>query len=228
MTCCGQFITRIAKKMSLLTDEVLDGQSAPIYCRLLDATTLRELIGSNRRLIIKDPTPGVPKVTMPRPPRPTMQDLYDRMGRIEIRQGTLKGRSHRQSYHSDSKPVEKTTHVSLASGFIPGSSSDVKELLQTVRAFHACKQEEGQSVSSYILKMERYIDNLERLDHPVSLNLAVSLILISMSKEYDGFVQNYNMHGMEKIVNELHAMLKLHEQMLLKKDATPVVMAIKA
>ncbi|GJR73914.1 hypothetical protein Tco_0086279 [Tanacetum coccineum] len=34
------------------------------------------------------------------------------------------------------------------------------ELLQTVREFHACKQEEGQSVSSYVLKMKSYIDNL--------------------------------------------------------------------
>ncbi|GKA96152.1 hypothetical protein Tco_0818247, partial [Tanacetum coccineum] len=102
------------------------------------------------------------------------------------------------------------------------------ELLQTVRAFHACKQEEGQSVSSYILKMKRYIDNLERLDHPVSLNLAVSLILISLSKEYDGFVQNYNMNGIGKTVNELHAMLQLHKQTLPKKDATLTMMAIKA
>ncbi|GJZ75634.1 hypothetical protein Tco_0640099 [Tanacetum coccineum] len=70
----------IAKKMSLLTDEVLDGLSAPIYCRSLDATTLRELIGSNRRLITEDPSPGVLRVAMPRPPRPTMQDLYYRIG----------------------------------------------------------------------------------------------------------------------------------------------------
>ncbi|GJR98500.1 zinc finger, CCHC-type containing protein [Tanacetum coccineum] len=93
-----------------------------------------------------------------------------------------------------------------------------QELLQTVRDFHSCKQEEGQSVSSYVLKMKSYIDNLERLGHPVSLNLGVSLILISLRKEFDSFVQNYNMHGMGKTVNELHAMLKLHEQTLTKKD----------
>ncbi|GKA08582.1 hypothetical protein Tco_0687913 [Tanacetum coccineum] len=67
--------------------------------------------------------------------------------------------------------------------------------------------EEGQSVSLYVLNMKSYIDNLERLGQPVSLRLAVSLILISLSKEYDGFVQNYNMHSMGKTVNELHAML---------------------
>nr|GFD52140.1 zinc finger, CCHC-type [Tanacetum cinerariifolium] len=36
-----------------------------------------------------------------------------------------------------------------------------QELLQTTREFHSCRQEEGQSVSSYVLKMKGYIDNLE-------------------------------------------------------------------
>ncbi|GKB78339.1 retrotransposon protein, putative, ty1-copia subclass, partial [Tanacetum coccineum] len=47
-----------------------------------------------------------------------------------------------------------------------------QELLQTVREFHTCKQEEGQSVSSHVLKMKGYIDNLERLGQPVGQNLA--------------------------------------------------------
>ncbi|GJT88329.1 zinc finger, CCHC-type containing protein [Tanacetum coccineum] len=102
-----------------------------------------------------------------------------------------------------------------------------QELLQTVREFHSCKQEEGQSVSSYVLKMKGYIDNLERLGHPVSLNLGVSLILISLRKEFDSFVQNYNMHSMGKTINELHAMLKLHEQTLPKNNA-PALHAIRA
>nr|GEV85253.1 retrotransposon protein, putative, Ty1-copia subclass [Tanacetum cinerariifolium] len=47
-----------------------------------------------------------------------------------------------------------------------------QELLQTVREFHTSKQEEGQSVSSHVLKMKGYIDNLERLGQPVGQNLA--------------------------------------------------------
>ncbi|GJX43980.1 zinc finger, CCHC-type containing protein [Tanacetum coccineum] len=62
-----------------------------------------------------------------------------------------------------------------------------QELLQTVREFHSCKQEEGQSVSSY----------------------------------------NYNMHGMGKTINELHAMLKLYEQTLPQNNA-PSLHAIRA
>ncbi|GKA03831.1 zinc finger, CCHC-type containing protein [Tanacetum coccineum] len=73
-----------------------------------------------------------------------------------------------------------------------------------------------------------YIDNLERLGHAVSQNLAVSLILVSMSKVYDSFVQNYNMHDMGKTVTELHAMLKLHEQTLPKKDVAPALHNIRA
>nr|GEY73247.1 hypothetical protein [Tanacetum cinerariifolium] len=79
-----------------------------------------------------------------------------------------------------------------------------------------------QSVSSYVLKMKSNIDNLERLWHPVTLGLGVSLILISLCKEFDGFVQNYNMHSMGKTINELHAMLKFHEQTLPKNNAHPL------
>ncbi|GJZ43556.1 hypothetical protein Tco_0590811 [Tanacetum coccineum] len=103
-----------------------------------------------------------------------------------------------------------------------------QELLQTVREFHACKQEEGQSVSSYVIKMKSYIDNLKRLGHAMTQNLSVSLILVSLRKEYDIFVQNYNMHSMGKTVTELHAMLKLHKQTLPPKEVAPALHVIRA
>ncbi|GJV20377.1 hypothetical protein Tco_1369397 [Tanacetum coccineum] len=77
MIYCEQFITRIAKRMGLLTDEVLNSLNAPTYCRALDATTLKKVIDSNGRLIDEDPTPEVPRVAMPRGSRPSMQDFYD-------------------------------------------------------------------------------------------------------------------------------------------------------
>nr|GEZ20452.1 hypothetical protein [Tanacetum cinerariifolium] len=46
-------------------------------------------------------TIGVPRVGIPRPPRASMQDLYDRMGRMEIRQEAIKHIEYRQSYHWD-------------------------------------------------------------------------------------------------------------------------------
>nr|GEY02787.1 hypothetical protein [Tanacetum cinerariifolium] len=103
-----------------------------------------------------------------------------------------------------------------------------QELLQTVREFHTCKQEEGQSVSSYVLKMKSYIDNLECLSHAMTQNLSVSLTLVSLRKEYHGFVKNYNMHSIGKTVTELHAMLKLHEQTMPPKEVAPALYAIRA
>ncbi|GKA76071.1 retrotransposon protein, putative, ty1-copia subclass, partial [Tanacetum coccineum] len=57
-----------------------------------------------------------------------------------------------------------------------------QELLQTTRDFHSCKQEEGQSVSSYVLKMKGYIGNLQCLGHPVTLGLAYLAELLKKKK----------------------------------------------
>ncbi|GKE08416.1 retrotransposon protein, putative, ty1-copia subclass [Tanacetum coccineum] len=57
------------------------------------------------------------------------------------------------------------------------------------------------------------------------LVLVVNLILTSLSKDYDQFMQNYNMHSMGKIIPELHAMLKLSEKSIPKKS--PIVLAIR-
>ncbi|GJZ83685.1 hypothetical protein Tco_0648858 [Tanacetum coccineum] len=85
----------------VLTEDVVRSLSAPIYCRDLDTTTLRDLIDSDGKLIPKDPQPGVPRVGIPRPPRASMQDLYDRMGRMEICQEAIERMKYRQSYHWD-------------------------------------------------------------------------------------------------------------------------------
>nr|GEZ45011.1 hypothetical protein [Tanacetum cinerariifolium] len=74
----------------------------------------------------------------------------------------------------------------------------VKGQKETVREFHTSKQEEGQPVSSHVLKIKGYINNLERLDQPVGQNLAASLILVSLNKDFDSFMHNYNMHVMGK------------------------------
>ncbi|GKA27307.1 Toll/interleukin-1 receptor domain-containing protein, partial [Tanacetum coccineum] len=77
-----------------------------------------------------------------------------------------------------------------------------------------------------VLKNGRgYIENLERWA-TVTHFLAVSLIPFG-SQGFDGFVQNYNMHSLGKTVNELHAMLKLHEQTLPKNNA-PALHAIQS
>ncbi|GJR42337.1 retrotransposon protein, putative, ty1-copia subclass [Tanacetum coccineum] len=51
---------------------------------------------------------------------------------------------------------------------------------------------------------------------------------LNANRNLDGFVQNYNMHSLGKTVNDLHAMLKLHEQTLtLPKKNVPALHAIR-
>ncbi|GJW87967.1 putative reverse transcriptase, RNA-dependent DNA polymerase [Tanacetum coccineum] len=80
--CCGQFISKIARKSRVLTDDVVRSLSAPIYCRDLDTTPLRDLIDSEGRLIPEDPQPGVPRVGIPRPPRASMQGVFEHMAGV--------------------------------------------------------------------------------------------------------------------------------------------------
>ncbi|GKC18727.1 hypothetical protein Tco_1020877 [Tanacetum coccineum] len=68
--CCGQFISKLAKKTRVLTDEVIHSLSTPVYCRDLDRTTLRELIDYEDRLIPDIPVDDdVQRVAAQRAPR---------------------------------------------------------------------------------------------------------------------------------------------------------------
>nr|GEZ63469.1 hypothetical protein [Tanacetum cinerariifolium] len=58
-----------------------------------------------------------------------------------------------------------------------------QELFETVKEFHACKQEEGHSLSTYVLKMKAYLKQMERLGYPMALVLGVNLILTSLSMD---------------------------------------------
>nr|GEU47773.1 hypothetical protein [Tanacetum cinerariifolium] len=72
LICCGWFITKLARKGWVLSDEVLRSLSSMIYYRDLDTTTLRELIDSKGRLILEDPQIDVHRVAIPRAQRASM------------------------------------------------------------------------------------------------------------------------------------------------------------
>ncbi|GJS66117.1 hypothetical protein Tco_0680681 [Tanacetum coccineum] len=51
-----------------------------------------------------------------------------------------------------------------------------QELFEIVKPFHACKKEESQSVSTYLLKMKGYLDQMERLGYPMPLVLGIKCV----------------------------------------------------
>nr|GEX10471.1 hypothetical protein [Tanacetum cinerariifolium] len=93
------FISKLARKCRVLIEDVVRSLSTLIYYRDLDTTMLRDLIKSDGKLTPEDLQPGVPRVGIPRPPRASIQDLYDRMGRMEICPEAIEHMKYRQSYH---------------------------------------------------------------------------------------------------------------------------------
>ena len=100
-----------------------------------------------------------------------------------------------------------------------------QERFTTTKALNGCKMTPGTSVSAHVLKMKGFIDQLDKLGTPISLELATDLILGSLLESYDQFVMNYNMHHMEKSIAELHGMLKNVETNIQKTN--PVLMVHK-
>ncbi|GKB92069.1 retrotransposon protein, putative, ty1-copia subclass [Tanacetum coccineum] len=69
--------------------------------------------------------------------------------------------------------------------------------------------------------MKGYVDQLERLGYVLPQDLIVGLILNGLTKDFSGFVRNYNMHNMRKTLGELNVMLIEYEKGLPKKAETP-------
>ncbi|GJX47470.1 zinc finger, CCHC-type containing protein [Tanacetum coccineum] len=73
-------------------------------------------------------------------------------------------------------------------------------------------------------ELHRALENYKAYD--MIQELKTILILNSVNKDYDQFVQNYNMHNMGKTIAALHHILKLHDKGIPKKTETPTVLAI--
>ncbi|KAJ9550659.1 hypothetical protein OSB04_014704 [Centaurea solstitialis] len=92
------------------------------------------------------------------------------------------------------------------------------------RKWYVIEEPLGTSVSDHVMKMKRHMNHLERLGHPVPLQLATDTILNSLSEDYKPFVINYNMNNMEKSIAELHSMLKTAELNMGTKNKTKDVL----
>ena len=97
-----------------------------------------------------------------------------------------------------------------------------QENFTTTKALNACKMTHGTSVSAHVLKVKGLIDQLDNLGAPISHEFATDMILGSLPESYDQFVMNYNMHHMEKSIDELHGMLKIVE-MKIQKTTTKFI-----
>ncbi|GJZ04004.1 hypothetical protein Tco_0537279 [Tanacetum coccineum] len=141
--------------------------------------------------------------------------VYDAHNKVAcLMLGSMTLELHRQ--FENSSPYEMLQE--LKSMFEKQARVERFNLIQT---FHACKQEEGKSVSSYIFKMKGYVEQLERLGYVLPQDLSVGLIMNGLTRDFAEFVRNNNMHNMGKTIGEPHALLIKYEKDLPKKAATP-------
>ncbi|GKC07897.1 hypothetical protein Tco_0999507 [Tanacetum coccineum] len=75
--------------------------------------------------------------------------------------------------------------------------------------------------------VESYVEQLEHLGYVLLQDITVGLILNGLTSDFVAFVRNYNMHNIEKTIDELHALLIEYEKGLHKKAATPQVLVIQ-
>ncbi|KAI3821037.1 hypothetical protein L1987_08593 [Smallanthus sonchifolius] len=86
-----------------------------------------------------------------------------------------------------------------------------QERYETMSRLIRCTMQEGTPVSTHVLKMKGYIDQMNKLGYPMKDDMATDFILNSLPSSYAQFVMNFNMNGLEKTVAELHGMLKTAE-----------------
>ena len=70
------------------------------------------------------------------------------------------------------------------------------EIFDISKALFSCKMTEGSSVFYHVFKLHGYILRLEAMGVPVPTEQIIDLILSSLPPSFDGFVMDYNIHGM--------------------------------
>ena len=93
------------------------------------------------------------------------------------------------------------------------------------KSLFSCRLAEGSPVSPHVIKMIGYIETLDRLGSEIHDDIAVDVILQSLPPSYEPFIMNFQMNGMEKLLFELHGMLKTAEESI--KKSTNHVMVVQ-
>ncbi|GKA78012.1 hypothetical protein Tco_0784549 [Tanacetum coccineum] len=92
-------LLEFARRMGLYQAVELEEEGFNVYFEGEDDRFISKI--ARKCKVLTEDVAGIPRVGIPRPPRASMQDLYDRMGRMEIRQEAIERMEYRQSYHWD-------------------------------------------------------------------------------------------------------------------------------
>ncbi|GJV92166.1 retrotransposon protein, putative, ty1-copia subclass [Tanacetum coccineum] len=144
--------------------------------------------------VIEQPLPAAPAANSEAQVLLEWNAVYDAYNEVACPiLGSMTPELHRQFENSSPYDMIKE----LKAMFEKQAGVERFDLIQT---FHACKQEEGKPVAAYVIQIKGYVDQLERLGYMLPRDLIVGLILNGLTKDFAGFVRNYNMHNMGKTI----------------------------
>ncbi|KAK8495060.1 hypothetical protein V6N12_055207 [Hibiscus sabdariffa] len=86
-----------------------------------------------------------------------------------------------------------------------------QERYETSKALFHCKMSEGSLVGAHVIKMMGYIQTLEKLGFALNDELAIDVVLQSLSDSINQFILNFNMNEIEKTLPQLLGMLRTAE-----------------
>ncbi|KAK8597087.1 hypothetical protein V6N12_065563 [Hibiscus sabdariffa] len=103
-----------------------------------------------------------------------------------------------------------------------------QERYETSKAFFQCKMSEGSPVGAHVIKMMGYIQTLEKLGFALNDELAVDVVLQSLSDSFNQFVLNFNMNEINKTLPQLLGMLRTAEGNMKKGGSKSILMVREA
>jgi gag-polypeptide of LTR copia-type len=82
---------------------------------------------------------------------------------------------------------------------------------------------EGRSLYTHMLRMTSDVEQLEKLNSPLSKKFATDVILNSLPPSYSNFIRNYHMLGMDKSLHELQGMLRITDREMKKSSSNLMI-----
>lgn len=86
-----------------------------------------------------------------------------------------------------------------------------QEKYEVVKSLITSNMKDGESVSSHVQRMQRYVDRLVKLNVNFDEELAVDIVLNSLPSCYDQFILTYHMNNNETTLSQLHNLLRTAE-----------------
>nr|GEZ09738.1 tubulin gamma-1 chain-like [Tanacetum cinerariifolium] len=121
---------------------------------------------------------------------------YDRHNEVAyLMLGSMTPRLYQQFKHKT--PLEMYNELYQ----MYGKPSGV-ELQELIYLFHTCKQGDETLISDHFLLMKCYLDQLASLNYTFDDKIAIGFIMESLTSDFHGFVQNYNMQSMGKTLSK--------------------------